>query len=128
MLITILAHIIVFLGTAALAALIVKLVIMTFQKFLSIIKKKLASKYGGTVAVMSIKKVADEAIAEAKRTGNVKNLAQLQEMADQEGIAIAVQDSDGNINANDIEIFQAESIEQQVYSQMDEDGILIIGD
>lgn len=126
MLIAILARIIVFLGVAALAAIIVKLVIITFKKFISIIKEKLRTKIGGTVAIIEIKRVANEAIAEAHRTGNKKNLAELERMAEMEGFAMATQDANGNITSKDVEIYEGEKMDAQIYGAMDEDGILII--
>lgn len=127
MLIIILARIIVLLGVAALAALVVKLVIITLKKVISLIKNKLSKKIGGTVAIIDIKRVANEAIAEAERTGNKKNLAQLEAMAEMEGFAMAVQDANGNISANDIEIYEAEEMDESIYAAMDEDGILVVG-
>ena len=126
MLIAILAHIIVALGVAALAAITMKLVSLALKKLVDILKKKLGIKVGGTVAVIAVKRVAEEAIAEAKKTGKIKNLAALEEMARSEGVAIAVQDCNGNISKDDIEIYQAEQIDQAIYNQMDEDGVLLV--
>lgn len=126
MLIAILAHIIVMLGVAALAAITVTIAFLGLKKLVDIIKKKLKIKVGGTVAVMAIQRVAKEAIADAEKTGNIKNLAALRKMAESEGVAVAVQDSNGNISKNDIEIYQAEQMDQAVYNQMDEDGMLLV--
>ena len=126
MLITILASIIVYLGVAALAALIEKLVAITFKKFISIVKETFARKVGGTVVIMNVKRVANEAIKEAERTGNKKNLAQLKKMADKEGFTMAVQDANGNISADDIKIYEADQIDSNIYQAMDEEGVLVL--
>ena len=127
MLIAILAPMVVFLGVTALAALIVKMVTITFKKFVSLIKEKLTSKFGGTLAIMDIRRVAKEAIKEAERTGNKKNVEQLEKMMKQEGFAMAVQDKNGNISADDIEIYEAEQMDPNIYGEMDEDGLLVVG-
>ena len=126
MLIAILAHIIVFLGVATLAAITVKLVFFALKKLVEILKKKLTITVGGTVAIIAVKRVAKEAIDEAKKTGNIKNLAALEEMARSDGVAIAVQDRNGNISKDDIEIYQAEQVDQAIYNQMDEDCVLLV--
>ena len=128
MLITILASIIVYLGVAALAALIVKLVAITFKKFISIVKETLATKVGGTVVIMNVKRVANEAIKEAELTGNKKNLAQLKEMADKEGFTMAVQDANGNISPDDIKIYEADQMDPNINKAMDEEGVLVLGE
>ena len=76
---------------------------------------------------MDIRRVAKEAIKEAERTGNKKNVEQLEKMMKQEGFAMAVQDKNGNISADDIEIYEAEQMDPNIYGEMDEDGLLVVG-
>ena len=75
---------------------------------------------------MNVKRVANEAIKEAERTGNKKNLAQLKKMADKEGFTMAVQDANGNISADDIKIYEADQIDSNIYQAMDEEGVLVL--
>lgn len=126
MFITILAHIIVILGVAALAALIVYVAFLTLKKAISIIKEKLSAKYGGTVVALSMERVVGEAMKEAKEQGNVIKIEQLEEMANKSGVAFAVADENGKIDNNSIEIFQTDELESEVTDMLGPNGCLVI--
>lgn len=126
MFVTLLAHIIVALGVAALAALIVYIAFLSLKKLLGFIKEKLSKKIGNKVVIGNFKRVAQEAVKEAEKKKNAKSFAELQEMAEKEGVVIATVDENGQVNEEDIEIYQVDEIDSNIISQMDEDGVLVV--
>lgn len=123
---TILAHIIVVLGIAALAALIVYIAYISVKKFLSMIKERLAAKKGHTVAVGSMKRVMQEAVKEAEKSGNKKTLEDLEKMANSDGYIIAETDENDNIIKDSIQIYQTDEMDSGVYKMMGEEGFLAV--
>lgn len=120
---TILAHIIMALGLAALTALIVKLAIFTLKKMYEMIRSRLAKWVGGKVIVSEMSKVAKKAIEEAEKKGNVKSLAELERMAKTDSIIMASTDMNGNIKKEDIKIYEAsEGMDQNILNLLKENG------
>lgn len=119
----ILARIIVGLGIAALAALIVKGIYLSVKKLVDKLKEKLSQKFGGTAIVSSMKRVAEEALIEAKRIGKTKKIDELTEMMNKGGVAIAVADANDNIDKDDIKIYQ--DIDENIYDMLDDEGMLV---
>lgn len=122
MFITILAHIIVTLGFAALAALIVTIAILTLKKVLSKIKEKLSNTFGGTVVAISMERVANEAIKEAKEKNNVTKIAELEAMVNKPGVAFATADENGDIIKDSIEIIQSENNNSEIDKLLGDNG------
>lgn len=134
MLITILAHIIVALGVAALAALIATMVISTVKCLVDLIGKKLKDKFGGKIIVGQVRKLCEEAAKEAEKRGNIKSFEELTKMAEEDGVFIATSDSRGNIDEKDIKIYhygenrqETLKIQNFLNQNMGQEEVMVIG-
>ena len=128
MFITVLAYILLTLGIAALAAIIIKVVCFTAKMLFGKIKEKLKAKFGGKIAVTHMQRVMEEAIKQAEKDGNTTRLSELEAMINDSSIVIAQADENGTVDKEGIEIIEAVEMDETIINLLNEqkDGLLTV--
>ena len=121
----IIIKILTFLGTAALKALITRVLMMAFKAFIGKIKEKLAQRIGGRVVAWSVKDFLIQ-LNKNKNPINRMKIDDLEALLDEDGAIIAEQDVNGSIDKASIEIVSSHSVDNRISEMMKQnEGILI---
>lgn len=127
MLVAVLVKIIMFLGIAALIALIAWIAKIVLEHLLKKLKELLRKRVGGKVVVTSVKPILNEIVKQKEREGNVQALSELEEQLRGEGVITATTDEEGNVLSDDIEITKTNDMDERIVNLLDKnDGALVV--
>ncbi len=111
---TILVRILLFLGVAFLATILVKVAFLALKSVLLKIRDKIRLKAGRRIFMGSVGKLAAEVAKEAERTGNIHDVNALLDELGDEGVVLASVDANNEVNQDEIEIMSAEQIDAKL--------------
>lgn len=127
MLVAALVKIIMFLGIAALIALIAWIAKIVLEHLLKKLRELLRKRVGGKVVVTSVQPILNEIVKQKQREGNVKALSELEEQLRGEGVITATTDEEGNVLSDDIEITKTKDMDKRIVDLLDRnDGALVV--
>ncbi len=127
MLVAVLVKIIMFLGIAALIALIAWIAKIVLEHLLKKLKELLRKRVGGKVVVTSVKPILNEIVKQKEREGNVQALSELEEQLRGEGVITATTDEEGNVLSDDIKITKTNDMDERIVNLLDKnDGALVV--
>lgn len=127
MLVAVLVKIIMFLGIAALIALIAWIAKIVLEHLLKKLRELLRKRVGGKVVVTSVTPILNEIVKQKQREGNVKALSELEEQLRGEGVITATTDEEGNVLSDDIEITKTKDMDKRIVDLLDRnDGALVV--
>lgn len=127
MLVAALVKIIMFLGIAALIALIAWIAKIVLEHLLTKLRELLRKRVGGKVVVTSVRPLLNEIVRQKEREGNVQALSELEEQLRGEGVITATTDEEGNVLSDDIEITKTKDMDKRIVDLLDRnDGALVV--
>ena len=127
MLVAALVKIIMFLGIAALIALIAWIAKIVLEHLLEKLRELLRKRVGGKVVVTSVRPLLNEIVRQKEREGNVQALSELEEQLRGEGVITATTDEEGNVLSDDIEITKTKDMDKRIVDLLDRnDGALVV--
>lgn len=129
-LVLVLVKVITFLGIAALLAIIGYVAYMAISFLLGKIRDYLRKRVGGIAIAASARPLLREIAKQKEREGNVQTLTELEEQLKGEGVIIAVQDADGDIDSDDIQITKTDRMDPRLvnYLENNKDGAIVVKD
>ncbi|MBR6706892.1 MAG: hypothetical protein IKI84_09460 [Clostridia bacterium] len=112
--ILLLAKVLLMIGAAILATMVIKLVLLTIKNLLLKVRDKIRASAGRRVFISRISKLAKEVTAEAERTGNVHKVDDLLAELGEDGVVLASVDADNEVKSDEIEVLSAEKMDAQL--------------
>ena len=112
--ILLLAKVLLMIGAAILATMVIKLVLLTIKNLLLKVRDKIRASAGRRVFISRISKLAKEVTAEAERTGNVHKVDDLLAELGEDGVVVASVDADNEVKSDEIEVLSAEKMDDQL--------------
>jgi hypothetical protein len=109
-----LAKVLLMIGAAILATMVIKLVLLTIKNLLLKVRDKIRASAGRRVFISRISKLAKEVTAEAERTGNVHKVDDLLAELGEDGVVLASVDADNEVKSDEIEVLSAEKMDAQL--------------
>ena len=111
-----LAKVLLMIGAAILATMVIKLVLLTIKNLLLKVRDKIRASAGRRVFISRISKLAKEVTAEAERSGNVHKVDDLLAELGEDGVVLASVDADNEVKSEEIEVLSAEKMDEQLNS------------
>ena len=109
-----LAKVLLMIGAAILATMVIKLVLLTIKNLLLKVRDKIRASAGRRVFISRISKLAKEVTAEAERSGNVHKVDDLLAELGEDGVVLASVDADNEVKSEEIEVLSAEKMDEQL--------------
>ena len=109
-----LAKVLLMIGAAILATMVIKLVLLTIKNLLLKVRDKIRASAGRRVFISRISKLAKEVTAEAERSGNVHKVDDLLAELGDDGVVLASVDADNEVKSEEIEVLSAEKMDEQL--------------
>jgi len=118
MFLAIIIKLLLLLGAGFVAAVVVKLVKLTFMFLITRARDKLRKGPGRTVLAIHISKLIRDLRQEAENNGNIHKIDELIAELGEDGAIIADADENYNVKPEDIDIYSAESIDDRMADYM----------
>ncbi len=122
-----LAKVLLMIGAAILATMVIKLVLLTIKNLLLKVRDKIRASAGRRVFISRISKLAKEVTAEAERSGNIHKVDDLLAELGEDGVVLASVDADNEVKSDEIEVLSVEKMDEKLNSLLNQNkGEIVI--